>query len=61
VDRYQHFRGTLVPTYQHAESKNPEKEKIGFSQPRKPQTVQTVLTAASRGIPENAVNDSFTW
>jgi hypothetical protein len=24
------FQGTLVPTYQHAESKNPKKEKMAF-------------------------------
>ena len=41
--------------------KNPRKPKYGSSQPRKPQTVQTLLTAASRGISDNAVIDSFTW
>lgn len=31
VDRYQHFRGTLVPTYQHPESKNPENKILIFT------------------------------
>jgi len=60
--------GRQVPAFQRNISTHPpayrvkklRKTKCGSSQPRKPQTVQTLLTTTSRGISDNVVIGSVT-